>query len=389
MKTMLLIPHVAGGGGERVFAELARHLEGEVVIAVFEKRFTYSFARRVVSLEAPIARGSILRRARGVLTRVLRFRRLLRAENPDVVLSFMGEANLLNALLSPNPVLTVHNHLSSTSRMRSSWESSVVNLLVRRLYRRATVVAVSEAVRQDLLDAYGLREDRVVVIHNAIDVSAVRQASQRDFEPPWNESLPVVVTVGRLAWEKGHWHLVRAFSEIRSRHHCQLVIVGSGDLDAPLRQLCGDLGIDTDTYFLGWKENPFAIVARSTVFVLPSLTEGFGLALLEAMACGIPVIATDCPGGVREVVAPSTGRMCGLLVPQLDGVMHDAGVPLTRAELELSEVIERVIGDESLRGNLAEAGEARVRECSYETVARSYRELLQATANSRSVSSFQ
>src|SRR6185503_14706275 len=119
MKVMFLIPHLSGGGGERVLSDLSRALGDETVLVVFEKKFSYPFHGRVISLELPIDKRSIISRFTGFVRRVWRFRRLLWEERPNAVISFMGEANLINALVSQRPILTVHNHMTAFSGMRT------------------------------------------------------------------------------------------------------------------------------------------------------------------------------------------------------------------------------------------------------------------------------
>jgi glycosyltransferase involved in cell wall biosynthesis len=152
-----------------------------------------------------------------------------------------------------------------------------------------------------------------------------------------------------LSREKGQSHLIRAFAEARNRVPCQLAILGSEELENELNQLASELEIDSYVYFLGWQPNPFEFMARATVFVSTSLTEGFGLALLEAMACRIPVIATDCPGGQREIIAPDGTTECGLLVP--------AG-----SEADLAAAIVRMLTDSKMRERYVDAGLRRVRD---------------------------
>src|SRR5690349_18747942 len=146
MKVMFLIPHLSGGGGERVLSDLSHGLGEETVLVVFEKKFSYPFNGKVLSLDLPIDRTSVISRFTGFLRRALRFRRVLAKENPSVVVSFMGEANLINALVSLRPVLTVHNHMTAFSAMRGHVEGFILRILNKVLYRRATVVAVSQSV---------------------------------------------------------------------------------------------------------------------------------------------------------------------------------------------------------------------------------------------------
>jgi glycosyltransferase involved in cell wall biosynthesis len=356
MKVMFLIPHLSGGGGERVLSDLSHGLGEETVLVVFEKKFSYPFNGRVLSLDLPIDRTSVISRFTGFLRRALRFRRVLAKENPNVVVSFMGEANLINALVSQRPVLTVHNHMTAFSAMRGHVEGFILRILNKVLYRRATVVAVSQSVKVDLIENFGLRPQRVLVIPNAVNAVEIERTASEVVTPPWDSTIPIVVAVGRLSREKGHSYLIRALAEVRKKMMCQLAIIGTGELENELKQLVCELGLMQDVHFLGWQTNPFKYISRATVFVSASLTEGFPLTLLEAMACNVPVIATDCPGGQREIV----GEDCGILVP-------------AASEVELAGAMSRVLGDSSLRRRLADAGLRRVKDFNPHTFVERYR----------------
>lgn len=376
MKLMLVIPHVSGGGGEKVLSDLACNLRAEIVVVVFEEKFSYPIKGKVITLDAPINRASPLSRAYGFVRRMLLFRRVLRKEQPEVVLSFMGEANFLNALLSRRPILTVHSHMSSIATMRNGIEAFAVGVLIRWLYRRATVIAVSQPVKQDLVDRFGVPEKQIVVIPNAIDVSKVASLAREAVDCPWNPEMPVIVTAGRLSHVKAQWHLIRAFAEVQKARPCQLVIIGSGELEDYLHKLARELGVEHRVFFLGWQSNPFKFMARSDVFVLPSLTESFGLVLVEAMACGLPVIATDCPGGSREIVTAGSAGPCGVLVPVPDGTMYGAADPCTDQERQLAAEIVRMLDDGPARKNYINAGLARASDFDIAAFAEKYQQLL-------------
>ena len=157
--------------------------------------------------------------------------------------------------------------------------------------------------------------------------------------------MPIVITAGRLSPEKGQGYLIRAFAEVRKAVPCQLAILGTGELESQLKQLTSELGVTDDVHFLGWQPNPFKYISKATVFVSPSLTEGFGLTVLEAMACKVPVIATDCPGGQGEII----GDEYGILVSPA-------------SEIELAAAMVKMLTDASLRSGLATAGLRRVKD---------------------------
>ncbi|HEX5000626.1 MAG TPA: glycosyltransferase [Terriglobia bacterium] len=380
MKLMLLIPHVADGGAEKLLSQLSCGLRAdELVVTVFERRVDYALGGRVISLDAPIHRG-VIHRLTGLARRFMRFRKVLREEQPDVVLSFMGEANILNALLAPRPILTVHNHLSSLRRFsHSRMESWLSELLIRRLYPRGTVVTVSSAVRQDMIEVFKVPADRVTVIPNAIDPDEVRRLADEPVELPWKPGLPVILTAGRLTALKGQGHLIKAFARARRQTPCQLAILGAGELESELRETARQAGVESDTFFLGRQSNPWKFMARADVFVLPSLTEAFGLVLVEAMACGVPVISTDCPGAGRDILAPN-------LPPDASidrAFFGDYGVLVPVGnEDELAAAILRFLNDKGVAKRYAESGPDRSREFSYPGFLERYQRLIESAAQS-------
>src|SRR5262249_7363262 len=135
--------------------------------------------------------------------------------------------------------------------------------------------------------------------------------------------------------------------------------LGTGELEGELRELVSKLGVTDDVHFLGWQANPFRYISKATVFVSPSLTEGFGLTVLEAMACGVPVIATDCPGGQHEIV----GDECGILVAPA-------------SETELAAAILKMLTDSSLRSRFAAAGLGRVKDFDQSIFVERYRKAI-------------
>jgi glycosyltransferase involved in cell wall biosynthesis len=380
MKLILLIPHMADGGAEKTLSDLSFNLGlGEIVLVVFQERQGYPFRGRLISMNLPIERQSIFARVCGFIRRTYRFRRILQKERPDCVISFMGEANFINALVSPRPILTVHNHLSSVSYLRGRLEALAFTGLVKALYRRATIITVSEAVKDDLVTNFGLPENRIVVIVTAIDSQEIRRKATEEVVCPWDRNAPVIITAGRLHPQKGQWHLLRAFAQVRKKTICRLAILGTGELENYLRRLANELGIEKDVYFLGWQENPFKFLAKADLFVQPSISEGLALVVMEAMACRLPVIATNCPGP-PEIIAPDGEEECGILVPPVDENMYSADDPCTEGELAMADAILRMLLNGDLRQRFISAGLARLRDLDRAAFLDKYRRVIQAVA---------
>jgi glycosyltransferase involved in cell wall biosynthesis len=381
MKLLLLIPHLSDGGAEKILSDLSFNLGmGELLLVVFQQKQGYPFQGRLVSLDLPGETHSVLARMAGFIRRTYRFRRILRREQPACVISFMGEANFINALVSRRPILTVHNHLSSVSHLRGKLESIIFDLLLKTLYRRATIVAVSEAVKQDLVNHFHLPEDRIVVIRTAVDSQAIQRRAAEEVTCPWDSRLPVIIAAGRLHPQKGQWHLLRAFAQVRKEMACQLAILGTGELEGYLRGLVKELGIEKDVHFLGWQENPFKFLAKAQLFVLPSVSEGLPLALLEAMACRLPVIATDCAGSSREIIAPRGVEEFGVLIPLIDEDRYAGFDPCAKEERAMADAILRILRDADLRQKFISSGLTRLRDFDRSVFLKKYREVIESVS---------
>jgi glycosyltransferase involved in cell wall biosynthesis len=238
-----------------------------------------------------------------------------------------------------------------------------------------------------------LPKQHVVVIPNAVNTDEIRQKASETVIPPWLSNVPAVITVGRLTLAKGQWHLIRAFAASIPEVQSQLVILGAGEMESTLRRLVKQLGIEQHVFFLGWQSNPFKYLSRADLFVLTSLTEAFGLVLLEAMTCGLPVISADCPSGPREILAPGLAGASvrqphkgefGVLVPAFDDQIRTALEPLTSEEQSLASAIVRMVRDSSLRARYVDAGAVRVRDFDHAAFIAQYQDLFSKLAASKS-----
>ena len=198
------------------------------------------------------------------------------------------------------------------------WERRRRRLAYRVVSRIATMVAVSEDLKRFITGTVGVPAERIKVIYNGQEVFppvAPEQRRRLRAELGLEEDERVVGMVGSLYPVKGHEYLLAAIPQVlRSYPHTTFLIVGRGELDLPLKEKVNRYGLKNRVRFLGLRDDVPALLSLMDIFVLPSLSEGLSIALLEAMAAGKPVIATDVGGNAEVVVDGETG----FLVPPRD-----------------------------------------------------------------------
>lgn len=261
---------------------------------------------------------------RGALSALPQLVRHLRRHRPGILLSAMDYANVLcivaNAISRSPTRVFVSCHTSLPSAIaHSPWaRDRLLPLAVRLSYARAAgVIAVSMGVADTVAAVAGLARDRIDVIYNPVLLPDLRKVRAEAPAHPWlsDGGAPVVVAAGSLSVQKGFDILLDAFARLRQSRSARLLILGEGEERASLEQQIERLSLSDYACLLGYVHDPYAYFARASLFVLPSRWEGFGLVVAEALACGAPVVASDCQSGPAEIL--ENGRY-GRLVPVND-----------------------------------------------------------------------
>jgi glycosyltransferase involved in cell wall biosynthesis len=308
---------LGGGGAERIIVNLVQGLVGrgvavDVVLATAKGPYLGQLpsAARVVDL-----------RSSRVLASFGGLAGYLRRERPRVLVSSMSHANVVALWAaklagSHTPVVaTVHNTMSVSAPGQGRAAAWVWPRLLRAFYPwAARVVAVSRGAADDLARTTGLPRDRVEVIYNPVITPTLLALARQTPDHPWFAAgePPVILGVGRLTRQKDFPTLVRAFAQVRRQRPSRLIILGEGEERALLTELAGELGVAGDVALPGFRDNALAYMAGSAVFVLSSAWEGLPTVLIEALAAGTRVVATDCPSGPREILQ---GGRLGALAP--------------------------------------------------------------------------
>lgn len=234
-------------------------------------------------------------------------------------------------------------NLSAALESRSGFVRRMRILPIRLMYRWVDhLVCVSKGVLEDTLRLARIPLERASVIRNPVVSKRIDELAQCPVDHPWAQdpSIPMIVAAGRLTLQKDFPTLIRAFAALRARQPARLVILGEGRERARLLQLARDLDVAGDVALPGFVPNPYAWMARARLFVLSSAWEGSPNVLTEALALGVPSVATDCPSGPRELLAD--GRW-GPLVPVGDAAaLADAMEHVMRSPLS-SELLRAAV----------------------------------------------
>lgn len=367
-KVLFVINSLEGGGAERVMCTLASAL------AEAEKQWTISLAtldrcEDMYPLSPQVARIRLDSGGR-LLSGILALLQSMRQDRPDVILSFLTRANcaaIASSRLLRIPCI-VSERVHTTSHFSSSGLRSLGKLMVRHLYPHADrVIAVSQGVGDDLVRNYGVSADKVLTIHNPIDLDRIEQATRA--EPSIVLPPDCIVAVGRLVSNKNFSMLMRSYAAANIGG--ALAILGEGPERSTLTALAADLKIADRVYMPGFAANPHAIVGRANFYVSSSNAEGFPNAMLEAMCVGRPVVATDCDSGPSEIlqgrtearkVSTPTETAYGILVPTNDERAMSAGL--------------RIMADPEARARFAAAARRRAQDFDVEHALARYKAVI-------------
>ncbi len=260
--------------------------------------------------------------------------RYLAQERPDVLLAGIPFFNLIALWarrlsgVDTRVVVTERSTLSVNIAIREGqWRRRFLPPLIRRTYASAdAIIAVSSGVADDLARSAHIPRERIRTVYNPVVTPELEERAKEPLAHPWFAPgmPPVILGVGEFVASKDFATLLRAFARLRRRRPARLVILGKGkpERHALLVSEIERLGIGRDVDLPGWVDNPFAYMARASVFVLSSIYEGLPGVLIQALACGCPVVSTDCRSGPAEILAD--GRYGRLVAVGDDEAMAQA-----------------------------------------------------------------
>ena len=318
-KIMLIVPSLVRGGVERVVSILSKELSKyfEVYVIIYHGPVEYEIEEKLINLETPT--GSFLRKIKNTFYRVVKLKRLIKKISPDYIVSFMGN---LQPILTLNPVI-VSIHIDPDFLLLYK------KCLLKTIYKFPNIkkiITVSRGIEKKLNNNYHLKKTKT--IYNPIDLKLIKQKllAQKpvDFD--------YILAVGRLCRQKGFDILINAFAKSNLKNKIKLIILGEGKERYNLEKLIDGLDLKSQVLLCGKVDNSFIYMKHAIFFVLSSRFEGFGIVIIEALACDTPVIATNCESGPSEIIE---NKKNGLLIPVED-------------EKALKEAMEKLFHDKEL-----------------------------------------
>jgi len=351
MHIALFVRSFGGSGGARFIVNIARGLSDkghrvDLVMGRKEGNYLDEIPAKVRIVDLAVhsslqALGSLTRvhgdamalakmvlapKSHWVLGAIPGLARYLICERPQVMISAMDYPNIAALLardvsrVSTKVIVTAHIALSEkVAQNQQKRRIRAFPKVAHRFYPKAdAIVAVSKGVAKDLAKVINLPPNRITTIYNPVISPEIKDHAM-EYACDWffPGSPPVILAVGKLRPAKDFPTLLRAFARVRGMMKARLIILGEGEERVKLLKQAQDLGISDDLYMPGFVKNPFSYMAKASVFVLSSAWEGLAMVLIEALACGCPVVSTDCPSGPAEIL--ENGRF-GTLVPVGDYV---------------------------------------------------------------------
>lgn len=375
MKKVAIFTYSLGGGGaEKAALELAVGLKGEyeveiVTLSPLQKFDTAGI--KTVSLSSHDIESSAFSKLISLFRLAAVFSSYCKQNRVDVVIAFLSRPIIISALsklLNPAVRIVATEHTTLSNYYGNSFAERMLKKLLGVSYRVVNAVAaVSEGIKEDLSQNFKIAPEKIKVAYNPIDIQKIESMSK---EQVGKEDGFVFVTAGRLVESKNFPFLFEAFKSLPA--FCKLLVLGAGELEKELKFLAVEMGLYDRIKFLGFCENPYKYFAASDCFVMSSRLEGLPTVLIEALACSLPVVSTDCKSGPREILAGGKDMLISGLEKAQFGLLASLDSPRF-----LSLAMRKIIEDDSLRDEYRQKAATRARFFSKEKSLETYKKLIE------------
>ena len=307
-KVLFLIPSLKiGGGAPKVVSSLTFKLAKKYdisILSLFHFQKNYPFLGKYYSIKEKHYFSA-------AFLRLFKLSSIIKSISPDIIVTSMYYTSfwiiLIKYLFKINAPLIIIINTNPNLHYKKKF---YFKILIRFLYPLKTVnaiVPVSKGIKEILAKKYKIDKVKIIPIYFGVDIKKIKQIAKEkveDYESLFqNARFLKFITVGRLSSEKGHKFLIEAFyNVIKEIPNSKLFILGEGPLRAQLEEQISVMGLKNDVFLLGFKKNPYKYMSKASIFVLSSLHEGLSIVLIEALACNLPIISTNCKVGPKEIL---------------------------------------------------------------------------------------
>ncbi|OYR41429.1 glycosyl transferase [Halorubrum sp. Eb13] len=313
------IPSLEQGGAEQVTINLvnglsARGYNVELLLAKTDGNLHSQVSSDVDMVTLPPSRSPVF----GVVLNFPALVGYLRRREPAILFSHLSRANVIsiaaNRLINADTVVAATHHDAGGTEMNRDLKTWALNRLVPLLYPSSDwIIAVSEGVAESIVERTSVERENVIVLYNPIDIDSIKSQARCAVEHRWieDDDIEVILYVGRLTEQKDLNTWIRAFKKVHAQNpDTRGIIAGKGGMREELQAYAERHGIADVVSIPGYIENVYGYMQRADVFLLSSRYEGLPSVLIEALACGCPVVATDCPSGPKEILGDGNyGRL--------------------------------------------------------------------------------
>lgn len=380
MKLILLIPAFARGGSERFISNLSRSLakEHEVTVCIFENQVLYPVGGELISLDLP-PKKNIISRIWNVFARKRALEKLVRFKQPDVILSVMKAGNRVNTMLKTKGV---RRFISCRGFADMECDPKA---FLKGARKTDGVIFNSIEAREYFCQHYGGPAHKAFYNYNLIDFESIEKGKSEPLNEPELEAFlakyKCIAYMGRMTAIKGQKELIKSFEILSERiPDSGLVLIGdNGELKDEIMQSAAESSCRDRIYFTGDRTNPYNILVKCSVYAMPSKAEGFPNALVEAMACGLCIVSSDCRTGPKEILRKSFSPR-GVTAPEV----ADYGIltpPLEGNEDLFAQALEMALTNEALHDKLSSAAAVRVAEFSPDRALGDFLEIVSGEVN--------
>lgn len=386
MRIGILLPQIAKGGAERAATRISKILaeNHEIYIIVFAQEcpIAYDFAGKLISLKVPSSKG-ILNKFISSVKRIKKLKRLKKDLNLDVVISFMQSPNYVNAkskIASCKTITSIRNFIFVEKKQDtfSKLELQTTKTIIKNSDK---IICVSRELRDSIYDNFSNIKNitkKIVVLYNPYNVDEIMHLSNDDKKCKfyYNKNVIKFCTIGRIMHQKGYWNLIKSFYLLNKKYNnTMLFIIGRKEDNSKINDLINKLNLKDKVILLGQMDNPFKVISKCDVYVLSSLFEGFPNALVEAMICGLPVIASNCQSGPKEILDDVSElningvykAKYGILYENYPNFEEDYSPDITKEHQVLADAMELLYKNKDLRDYYKKQSIERAKVFNYDT----------------------